>query len=300
MSRLTVAMFHRAPAPSAKTPKAAKEAFHVMRYSGFSGPPDSIPIVVLTSVHNPLLKEIRRSAGRGTLTSDGCAIAEGFHLLDEALLSGVEISAVVSAESAAARVEERLSRSEVRLETVADTVFATLTTADAPQGVLTLVRWRNWTLEDLSPSLVVVLDQLQDPGNAGAVVRAAEAFGASGVVLLKGSVHAYNPKALRGSAGSVFRLPVVQGASPEDVIAFVSRHGMNLYAAMPRDAQPIERADLRSACAVVIGSEAHGVGAAFQQAAVPIRIPTARVESLNAAVAAAVLLYEAQRQRRSA
>ena len=262
--------------------------------------PATIPIVVLTSIHNPLLKDIRRAAAKGALTSDGSALAEGFHLLEEALSSGAHIHAVVSAESAATRVGERLNRREIRQEVVDDKVFEGLATSESTQGVLTLVRWKHWTLEELETSLLVVLDQLQDPGNAGAVIRAAEAFGASGVVLLKGSVHAYNPKALRGSAGSAFRLPVVQGVSAEEVIAFLEQRGVKLYAAMPRGGASLAESDLRAPCAFAIGSEAHGVSEALSAAATPVRIPTKQVESLNAAVAAAVLLYEAQRQKKQA
>jgi TrmH family RNA methyltransferase len=251
---------------------------------------------VLTSIHNPLLKDVRRAASKGGLTSDGSALAEGFHLLEEALSSGAHIHAVIASESVRARVEERLSRREIRQEVVDDKIFAGLATSEATQGVLTLVRWKHWTLEELEPTLLVVLDQLQDPGNAGAVIRTAEAFGASGVVLTKGSVHAYNPKALRGSAGSAFRLPVVQGVSADEVVAFLKKSGAKLYAAMPRDGTPIADSDLRAPCAFAIGSEAHGVSEALSAAATPVRIPTAHVESLNAAVAAAVLLYEAQRQ----
>jgi TrmH family RNA methyltransferase len=146
----------------------------------------------------------------------------------------------------------------------------------------------------------VVLDRLQDPGNAGAVIRTAEAFGASGVILLKGSVHASNPKALRASAGSVFRLPVVEGVNASQVLAFLDRHAVKLYAAMPHTGLTPDASDFRRPCCFAIGSEAHGVEASLSATASPVRIPTQRVESLNAAVAASVLLYEAQRQRKPA
>ena len=153
-----------------------------------------------------------------------------------------------------------------------------------------------WSIDQLfrAASLVVVLDGLQDPGNAGAIARAAEAFGATGLIFLKGTVSPYNPKTLRASAGSLFRIPFVSGlATP------LEQYGVDLYAAMPftgcqRMAGDV---DFTRACAIVIGSEGRGVSEELRAICQEVAIPTGAVESLNAAVAAAVLLYEARRQR---
>jgi TrmH family RNA methyltransferase len=178
-------------------------------------------------------------------------------------------------------------------------VFSGLTTTETPQGVITLVRPPEWTLNDVfrPPALAVILDGIQDPGNAGAIVRAAEAFGASGVVFLKGSVNPHNPKCLRASAGSLFRLPAVSGVAEPDLLAGLERTGVRLFAASPRADRPAGRADLTAACAIAVGAEGRGVSPDLAARADHIRIPTTGVESLNAAVATGVLLYEAQRQR---
>jgi TrmH family RNA methyltransferase len=235
---------------------------------------------------NPLIKEIRRAVSRGTLTEDGYAVAEGAHLLEDARAARLEIRAVIAAESAAARFPEA--------RVVSDRTFRDLASTETPQGVMALVRPPHWALEQmLTPeALVVVLDGVQDPGNAGAILRAAEAFGASGAVFLKGTVNPYNPKCLRGSAGSAFRFPLV-AASEEELLA----HPMKLFAAMPRAETLLSDADLCSPCAIIIGSEGRGVSAALAARATGLRIPTTGVESLNAAVAAGILLYEARRQR---
>jgi TrmH family RNA methyltransferase len=255
---------------------------------------------LITSEQNPLLKEIRRAASQGTLTKEGYALAEGFHLLEEALASGLKMGAVIAAEGVAGAVEAMLSRTSLRMVTVPEKLFAGLSSTETPKGVLALVRLKESVLEDFQGSapLIVILDGVQDPGNAGAVVRSAEAFGATGVVFLKDSVHAYNPKCLRGSAGSIFRVPVVHRADAGSVVEFLKVAGIALFAAMPRASTTVDQVELKGPCALAIGSEAHGVGKAIESAAIPIRIPTTGVESLNAAVAAAVMLYEAYRQRR--
>jgi TrmH family RNA methyltransferase len=233
---------------------------------------------------NPLVKQIRRAVSRGTLTEDGYAVAEGFHLLEEALAARREIGAVIVSE--AAREIPSLPQTRV----VSEKTFRDLSSTESPQGVIALVRPPAWTLDQILSgcALVVVLDGVQDPGNAGAILRAAEAFGATGAVFLKGTVNPFNPKCLRGSAGSVFRLPIVMDAD---------LGGLRLYAAMPRAQQTVEETDFRGPCGIVIGSEGHGLSAALETRVMGVRIPTSGVESLNAAVAAGIMLYEARRQR---
>jgi RNA methyltransferase, TrmH family len=252
------------------------------------------------SRQNPLLKQIRRAVSRGTLTEDGYAVAEGPHLLAEARRAGCEVLAVIARESDAAEFPGA--------RVVSDAIFRELASTETPQGVLALVRPPACTIEQmmlnqivadraqLDPALIVVLDGVQDPGNAGAILRAAEAFGATGAVFLKGTVNPYNPKCLRGSAGSVFRLPLVAAVEPEE---FWERAPACLYAAMPRAPKLVSQVDLAAPCAIVIGSEARGVSAQTAARATGVRIPTSGVESLNAAVAAGILLYEARRQRGS-
>ena len=143
-------------------------------------------------------------------------------------------------------------------------------------------------------SMVVVLDGLQDPGNAGAVVRAAEAFGATAVLTTPGTVSAWNQKAMRASAGSVFRVPLIACVEAEEILEHTE---ISWYAAMPRAQKLASEADLAAPCGIIIGSEGRGISSALAARAAALRIPTWGVESLNAAVAAGILLYEARRQR---
>jgi TrmH family RNA methyltransferase len=258
----------------------------------------------ISSAANPLLKDVRRAIQRGSLTEQGWCIAESLHLLDEALRSNLEVRAVLAAESAKSTAETHLRRvSGIKLVALPDALFQSIATTENSQGVMALVNPPVWTLDRLfgARPLVVVLDGLQDPGNAGAVIRAAEAFGATGALFLKGTVSPYNPKALRASAGSMFRLPFLHGIDPELARDALEQRGVELYAAVPAhfgsDVRLVGSVDLRTACALIIGNEAHGVGQPLRSAAHSITIPTAGVESLNAAAAASVLLYEARRQR---
>jgi TrmH family RNA methyltransferase len=242
-------------------------------------------VETLISDKNPLLKEVRRLAAGGAPGEDRLVLAEGPHLLDEALGSKIEIHAVILAESA----PEIAVGGDTRVVRVLDGLFNKLASTESPQGVLALVRLPEWTPDDLMRGmpLVVVLDGVQDPGNAGAILRTAEAFGSTGAVFLKGTVSPSNPKCLRASAGSAFRLPMISEIPP----------GLTLFAADPRAKLSIADAGLAAPCAIVIGSEGSGVRPELAARATGVKIPTTTVESLNAAVAAGILLYEARRQR---
>jgi TrmH family RNA methyltransferase len=247
-----------------------------------------VVVETLISDKNPLLKEVRRLAAGGASGDDRLVLAEGPRLLDEAVRSGIEIHAVILAESAP-EIAVGGHMGTTRVVRVLDGLFNKLASTESPQGVLALVRLPEWSAEDLlqGTPLVVVLDGIQDPGNAGAILRTAEAFGATGAVFLKGTVSPSNPKCLRASAGSAFRLPVVTEIPT----------GLELYAADPRAALAVPEANLAVPCAIVIGGEGSGVRPELAARATGVKIPTVAVESLNAAVAAGILLYEARRQR---
>ena len=258
----------------------------------------------ITSAANPLVKDVRRAIARGTLTGQGWSVAETFHLLEEALRSGSEVRTVLAAESARAAVVAWGRRlAGVKVAVLPDALFAGIAATETSQGVMALVEPREWKLEQLlgGAALVVVLDGLQDPGNAGAIVRAAEAFGSTGVLFLKGTVSPHNPKALRASAGSLFRVPYLHGIDSGAARAALEGGRIALFSAMPAapatSTRPLAATNLAGRCALIVGNEAHGVSAVWRAAAAPVSIPTVGVESLNAAMAAGILLYEARRQR---
>ncbi|MEZ5404403.1 MAG: RNA methyltransferase [Bryobacteraceae bacterium] len=254
----------------------------------------------LTSARNPLLKEVRRAGLKGELTPSGACVAESFHLLEEAIRGGCEIDAVLAATSVRGTVEGHVKGlKRVRVTELPDPLFDEISLTEASQGVIALVKPPAWTLDQLfrGRSLVVALDGIQDPGNAGAIVRSAEAFGATGVVFVKGAVSPYNPKTLRASAGSLFRVPFVHGLDAVLLKTAMSQKRVDVFAAVAHGGLSVGDVDLSRRAAIIVGSEAHGVSATLLASAAGLRIPTTAVESLNAAVAASIILYEAARQR---
>src|ERR1700694_5934078 len=211
---------------------------------------------VLTSPANPMLKDVRRAVARGGLTDDGYMVAETFHLLEEALRGDLEIKTILAAESVHLGVRDRLlAHGGIRLAVVADILFQKLADTESSQGVITLARPPSWNLEDClrAPSLVIVLDGLQDPGNAGAIVRAAEAFGASGVLFTKGPVSPFNSKTVRASAGALFRTPFVCALDGALARASLQQHKLDIYAAVPAGAgntRSLTQVDLSRKCAL--------------------------------------------------
>jgi TrmH family RNA methyltransferase len=242
----------------------------------------------ISSLQNPMLKSIRRAIQKGSETEEGCLVAEGFHLLEEALTSGMEIVAVIGTAQGLAGVGSL----GARVIELTDSMFRDLSGMETPQGIMALVRTPKWDRKVLleGTPMIVALDSVQDPGNAGTILRSAEAFGATAVLLLRGTVDFANPKVLRASAGSVFRVPVFRGELSE-------LSGVKLFGADGDGAKVASEVDWRGPCAIVIGSEGQGLCEASKKATQAVRIPTQGVESLNAAIAAAVFLYEAARQR---
>ena len=247
------------------------------------------------------MKQLRAAfQGRARL-SDGMVAIEGDHLLEESLLSGMVLKTVFVSER---RDVPHIVPRGVEVLRLTEEVFESVVETQSPQGVAALIVPPVHTLDSVMKSatpLILVAASLQDPGNLGTLVRSAEAFGAAGVLTTPGTVSAWNQKALRASVGSVFRMPVVS-ITPEDLMSLKSR-GVRLLAAVGgTGATPAQDADFVGACALLIGNEGAGLGAEWMSMAderVTIPCP-GPVESLNAAVAGSLLLYEASRQRTTA
>lgn len=287
---------------------------------------------LISSRDNKWLKKFR-AALRGAGPQQGEPIAaEGPKLVEEGVRAGLETEALLVSETGERQLERILraaSESESgiprsRIFRTTDKLFESVAGTETPQGVAAQFLARQWSFEDVlrgranrdgayrsDAPLVIVMAGVQDPGNVGTIVRSAEAFGASGVVATRGTADPWSPKALRASAGSALRLPLLRGVAGPVLLAQMRMVGVRILAA---GAKPTEAAsakdahfegamaDMRGACAIFIGNEGAGVPSEVEHAAdewISIAMSD-DVESLNAGVAASVILFEAARQRRGA
>ncbi len=262
--------------------------------------------------HNPLVKQLRQAFSQAELTEAGDCAIEGLRILEEAIRSGLRFHAVFFRESAQDRAERLLPQLGAQVETLLlpDKLFDSIVPSESPQGVAALVRLKQFSLEDILERMqlgpIVVLAGLQDPGNLGTILRSSEALGSAGVVLGEGTVSLFNSKVVRGSAGSVFRFPIVRNHEKsssgkiEEVAGKLRTRGIRLIATSSHKGASLDQADLKSAAAIFFGNEGAGLPREVMARVDEfICIPHAQqVESLNAGVAASIVLYEAARQRR--
>jgi TrmH family RNA methyltransferase len=257
---------------------------------------------VISSRANARVKQLRAAFQGHARLSGGMVAIEGDHLLEEALRSGMVLKTVFVSER---REVPKIVPRGVEVMRLTEEVFGSVVETQSPQGVAALLVPPVWVMDDVmgsgeSAALILIAVGLQDPGNLGTLVRSAEAFGATGVLTTPGTVSAWNQKALRASVGSVFRVPVVEVDASE--VEGLKERGVRLVAAVGSDGEGVVAAqemDFMAGCAVMIGNEGAGLGMEWIlmcDARVTIPCPGA-VESLNAAVAGSLLLYEASRQR---
>jgi TrmH family RNA methyltransferase len=257
---------------------------------------------VISSRANARVKQLRAAFQGHARLSGGMVAIEGDHLLEEALRSGMVLKTVFVSEG---REVPKIVPRGVEVMRLTDEVFESVVETQSPQGVAALMVPPVKVLDDVVGSggdlLILIAVGLQDPGNLGTLVRSAEAFGAAGALTTPGTVSAWNQKALRASVGSLFRVPVVGVTASE--VEGLKRRGVRLMAAVGSDGVGVVAAqdvDFTTGCAVMIGNEGSGLEAEWLgmcDARVTIPCP-GPVESLNAAVAGSLLLYEASRQRR--
>ena len=262
-------------------------------------------IRIVQSRQNARVKDLRAALHGNGRTPTGTIAVEGTHLLIEALRSGLLLHTVFVRAGGHALLEQvaDLDPATDILE-LPDDLFVSAVATEHPQGIAALATPPQFALDDLflaSRPLLLMLAGLQDPGNLGTLVRSAEAFGATGILALPGTVSCWNPKALRASSGSAFRVPIL--SLPEEAaVAALRAHRVVMHAAVASGGTVAAQAGLHYASALLIGNEGAGLppsllAAASHRITLPCPGP---VESLNAAVAGSLLLYEASRQRQAA
>lgn len=259
----------------------------------------------VSSRQNTLVKELRKAFAQGEATEAGFLAIEGVRIIEEAIRSGLRFQAVFFSESgrvhAARLLPQVSSHAEVLL--LPDDVFSSAVSTDAPQGVAALVKLKPTKLEDLLEQtggipLIVAVAGIQDPGNLGTIIRSAEAFAARGVLLGEKTVSHSNPKVVRASAGSLFREPLISVKLAE-AITLLKQNAYRVVASSSHKGKPLDQADFTGPSVLLIGNEGAGVPAEIlAEADELVTIPhSSRVESLNAGMAASIMLYEVARQR---
>ncbi|GAW92288.1 TrmH family RNA methyltransferase [Calderihabitans maritimus] len=260
---------------------------------------------ILTSRQNPLIKLVAALQKRKKREETGKFVIEGIRMLEEALVSSVAFDFVlyspeVGKTSRGKKLLEEIEKKNIKSYPVEDNLFRKLCRTENPQGILAVLYQKNSNLSQIfriRPGILLIADGVQDPGNLGTMIRTADAVSASGVVATEGTVDFYNDKVLRATMGSVFRIPLIRVATGE-LIKVLRPAGIKLAVAHVAAKTDYWDVNLKPPVALAVGNENSGPSKVLlQEADILVKIPLpGRAESLNAAIAAALLLYEVVRQ----
>lgn len=264
-------------------------------------------MIRLTGSQNPLIKEVRSLRNKSSRDEKGLYFIEGARFVEEAVKEyskgTADIKYVVVSDSFAGSnaLTGSCEKSGLKLYEVPDTLFESISDTRNPQGILAVLGLHKMYIRDASVpgGLIVILDGIRDPGNMGTIIRTADAAGCAGVIIPEGCVELYNPKVLRSTMGSVYHLPIWHCGSIQEAMSFCKENGFTLYASHLDGSANIYDVDLSGNTALIIGSEADGISTeTLRNADMLVRIPMAgKAESLNASVAAGIMIFEAVRQR---
>ena len=265
---------------------------------------------MITSTSNPRIRRVVQLQKQAKARREaGVFVVEGRKMCAEAptdRVVEVYLSESYEKEHGSAKQPDRIlpERGQSCVEVVSDAVFRTISDTKTPQGILAVVKQSRVTLEQIlaapGPAHLIVLENLQDPGNLGTILRTAEGAGVTGIILSEDTVDIYNPKVIRSTMGSLYRVPFCTVPDVKETVRELKQRGICCYAAALQKSMDYTEPDYRKPTAFLIGNEGNGLSeAAVAAADRAIRIPMeGRVESLNASIAAGLLMYEVHRQRR--
>ena len=257
---------------------------------------------MITSMSNPQVKKLlqlqKKSKARN---EENVFLVEGLRMFAEVPEERVE--KVYISESLYNKKKQELKLERFSVEILADSVFSHVSDTKTPQGILCVVKQKKYDIEEflnLENPHFMVLDNLQDPGNLGTIVRTAEGAGVNAIFLSKESVDIYNPKTIRSTMGSIYRMPVIYVEDLLELLQIFRERGIKSYAAHLDGKNSYDKESYQSGTAILIGNEGNGLREEVASAAdVWVQIPMqGQVESLNAAIAASILMFEVYRQRR--
>ncbi len=257
--------------------------------------------IVITSSSNQQIKKIRELLTRSKARSEsGLFIAEGIRMVAETPPQRLE--KIYISESFRSNPPDMRGLVLQNPTVVKDSVFRAVSGTQHPQGIMAVVRQTSYDADEILQAedpLIVFLENIQDPGNLGTIIRTAECAGVTGIIMSPGCADLYNPKTVRATMGSLYRMKLARAENFTGCLETAGRRGITVYAAHLEGSHSLYAEDFRGPSGILIGNEGNGLTAqAVQAAGRAIRIPMAgQAESLNASVAAAVIMYEAARQR---
>lgn len=257
---------------------------------------------MITSTSNGQVKELLQLQKKSKVRNErDIFVVEGIKMFLEAPRDRIE--KVFISETLFNKKKQELQLDGLKVEILSDKVFSYVSDTKTPQGILCIVRQKKTKLEEIfrqNPAHLMILENLQDPGNLGTIVRTAEGAGVSGIILSKDCVDIYNPKTIRSTMGSIYRMPFLYVENLEKTIEEVKEQNVKVYAAHLQGKNNYDEENYQTGCAFLIGNEGNGLSQEIaEKADIWVKINMhGQVESLNAAIASSILMFEVCRQRR--
>lgn len=260
-------------------------------------------MVEITSKNNQVYKLFQKLQTKKYRDREGLYLIEGENLVAEALSEGAAIEKAIVRKDCLSRLEAMIDKIKGDVFVAGEGLFKAVARTETSQGIVAAVRKAEVFPDDIASKggsgNFVILDRLQDPGNIGTIIRTADAAGYDGIIAMKGTADVFSPKTVRAAAGSLFRIPVVFMETEEELVRFIRAAGKKLTAASPVGSRYYYEEDLSRDIALIVGNEGNGVSQGLmEKAELKIGIPmNGTIESLNASVAAAIIMYEAVRAK---
>lgn len=263
-------------------------------------------MITITSSSNPIIKEIKTLHRKKDRWTKRLYMAEGIKMAEEIINNGYEAKYLIYTESlfdikGGSKLYERIKHFK-NLINIPEKLFAEISDVETPQGIMAILPFREMSLMDMlerQNPFIILLDRVQDPGNLGTIIRTADAFGVDGIIVSEGSVDVYNPKVVRATMGSLFRMKIYHTEDSMGTIRELKDKGIIIYSTSLQGKSFIHEVDFKAPSLLIIGNESRGVSdELLDMADMLVKIPmVGGAESLNAAVASSIIMYEVLRQR---
>ncbi len=256
--------------------------------------------IYITSPQNDIIKHIKFLHQKNNRDKYGEFFIEGYRFVNDAFQNGTTFKYILVSETADDNVKTLSNNISVPLYIIKESLFKQISDTQNPQGIMAVLEKPKYESVDIlkpNEKFIVILDNIQDPGNMGTIIRTAESSGADRIVISKGCVDIYNPKTLRSTMGSIFHRPIITVDNLSDCITILKQNRYKIFAGHLKGETEYFSVDMSDKTAIVIGNEANGISDEVAKMCKLIKIPMyGRAESLNASISAGILMYEYVRQ----